>query len=131
MWNCVLAGMAQTKQVVRAQGIAVPTFKPDPGEMRSVSEPPATGARAFHIKPLTRSAHRRAQMPGRCACVLRRTVDAVARGQKRQRRQHCDDHADAAPVKIYPLHVSHLLRIACSERPAGRTRVAHARPSRG
>ena len=38
MWNCVLAGMAQTKQVARggAQGIAVPTFKPDPGEMRRV-----------------------------------------------------------------------------------------------
>jgi hypothetical protein len=43
MWNCVLAGMAQTKQVVRVgpaflEGlcIAVPTFKPDPGEMRRV-----------------------------------------------------------------------------------------------
>jgi hypothetical protein len=38
MWNCVLAGMAQTKQVVRVgrRGIAVSTFKPDPGEMRRV-----------------------------------------------------------------------------------------------
>jgi hypothetical protein len=43
MWNCVPLGMAQTKQVVRVghaflqeQGIAVPTFEPDPGEMRRV-----------------------------------------------------------------------------------------------
>jgi hypothetical protein len=43
MWIWVLAGMAQTKQVVRVgrQGIAVSTFKPDHvfqrrGEMRSV-----------------------------------------------------------------------------------------------
>jgi hypothetical protein len=42
MWIGVLAGMAQTKQVARgAQGIAVPTFKPDHvfemrGEMRRV-----------------------------------------------------------------------------------------------
>src|SRR3954466_791020 len=115
MWKCVPEGMAQTKQVVLVGHaflgepcIAVPTFKPDPGEMRSVSEPPATGARAFHIKPLTRSAHRSAQMPGRCACVRRGAVDAVARSQKRQSRQHRDDRAEAARVKIYPLHVSHL-----------------------
>jgi hypothetical protein len=43
MWSGVLAGMAQTKQVVRVGHaflkepcIAVPTFKPDPGEMRRV-----------------------------------------------------------------------------------------------
>ena len=37
MWIGVLAGAAQTKQVVRVgQGIAVPTFKPDSGEMRRV-----------------------------------------------------------------------------------------------
>jgi hypothetical protein len=38
MWNCVPVGMAQTKQValVGSQGIAVPTFKPDQGEMRRV-----------------------------------------------------------------------------------------------
>jgi hypothetical protein len=37
MWNCVPLGMAQTKQVAGgAQDIAVPTFKPDPGEMGRV-----------------------------------------------------------------------------------------------
>ena len=34
----------------------MPTFKPDPGEMRSVSEPPAASARASQIKPLARAA---------------------------------------------------------------------------
>jgi hypothetical protein len=62
MWNCVPLGMAQTKQVVRVghaflqeQGIAVPTFEPDPGEMRSVSEPPSMGARAFRMQASTAS----------------------------------------------------------------------------
>jgi hypothetical protein len=43
MWIGVLAGMAQTEQLVRVGHafqkelcIAVPTFKPDPGEMRRV-----------------------------------------------------------------------------------------------
>ncbi len=38
MWNCVVVGMAQTKQVARVgrKGIAGSTFKPDPGEMRRV-----------------------------------------------------------------------------------------------
>jgi hypothetical protein len=35
----------------RAQDIAGSTFKPDPGEMRSVWAATAS-ARAFHIKPL-------------------------------------------------------------------------------
>src|SRR3954452_22090788 len=48
-------GSDQAARSGRAQGIAVPTFKPDPGEMRSVSEPPAASARAFHIKPLPAS----------------------------------------------------------------------------
>ena len=48
-------------------------------------------------------------MPDRCARVLRRTADAEARGQKCQSRKHGDDRADAAPTRIYPLHVSHLL----------------------
>ena len=44
MWNCVLAGMAQTKQLVRVGHafleelcIAVAASWPDPDEMRSVS----------------------------------------------------------------------------------------------
>jgi hypothetical protein len=43
MWNCVLAGMAQTEQLARVGQaflkelcIALSTFKPDPGEMRRV-----------------------------------------------------------------------------------------------
>jgi hypothetical protein len=37
MWNCVLVGMAQTKQVVRSGvGHSGSTFKPDPGELRRV-----------------------------------------------------------------------------------------------
>jgi hypothetical protein len=38
MWNRMPLGMAQAKQVGRggAQDIAVPTFKPDPAEMRRV-----------------------------------------------------------------------------------------------
>jgi hypothetical protein len=38
MWNCGPVGMAQIKQVVLVghRGIAVPTFKPDQGEMRRV-----------------------------------------------------------------------------------------------
>ncbi len=32
MWNCVFAGMAQTKQVARGgRSVAVATGKPDPG----------------------------------------------------------------------------------------------------
>jgi hypothetical protein len=57
MWNCVLAGMAQPysspgsgthfRRAVHSGGCVIP----DPGEMRSVSEPPSASARAFHIKP--------------------------------------------------------------------------------
>ena len=43
MWNCVPLGMAQTEQLalvghafLEELCIAVPTFKPDPGEMRRV-----------------------------------------------------------------------------------------------
>src|SRR6476620_8100431 len=38
-------GSAQAARSGRAQGIAVPTFNTDPGEMRSVSEPPSASAR--------------------------------------------------------------------------------------
>src|SRR6266576_2910019 len=58
-------GSDQAGRSGRAQGIAVPTFKPDPGEMRSVSEPPARGARAFHIKPLVALLGRRDDGAGR------------------------------------------------------------------
>src|SRR6476646_1604284 len=41
-------GSDQAGRSGRAKGIAVSTFKPDPGEMRSVSEPPAASARDLH-----------------------------------------------------------------------------------
>ena len=63
-------GSDQAGRSGRAQGIAVPTFKPDPGEMRSVSEPPATGARAFHVKPLRLHKRRPAGAGGPSGCVL-------------------------------------------------------------
>ena len=65
MWNCVPVGMAQTKQVVRArvQGIAVSTFKPDPGELRRVLATSHARACVSHQASYQSSLARRAARP--------------------------------------------------------------------
>ena len=53
MWNCVPLGMAQTKQVVLVGRRASPCLRSSPTRARCAAyEPPARGARAFHIKPV-------------------------------------------------------------------------------
>src|SRR5438874_7772310 len=58
MWNCVLVGMAQIKQVARGGRRAWRWLRSSPtaslkcAARCAASEPPATGTRAFHIKPL-------------------------------------------------------------------------------
>jgi hypothetical protein len=58
MWNCVVAGMAQTEQVIRVGRRACRCLRSSPvtsvksAASCAASEPPAAAARAFQIKPL-------------------------------------------------------------------------------
>src|SRR6478672_8418650 len=83
MWNCVPVGMAQTKHVVRVGRRAERGLRSSPNTSLNyaarcaVSEPPATGARAFHIKPLALD-----RLPYVLVAVTRMPVgSATGRGQ--------------------------------------------------